>query len=502
MDEPKLITINKLVFFPIFCLIIAVLSSGFYERDLWFADEPREAGIAARMVDEGTYAVPKLGSNYFVEKPPLYYWASSALILLNDNRLSISDILRLGSVFWGIGILLLTYWLGHIWAKQIKAVSPLHDVTSIPFLAVILLAACNGFLTNALTIRTDIVLTFFIVLTTIGFCESYLNKKAWGSWLVGLGLAGGFLAKGIIGIVLSGFIWLALLPFFIQLWRDRSSSLLFIKQYICFSLLLCVIPAGIWIYALINQGGDAAWNMWFVQNTLKRFTGGGHLGHEESNLLFYVEPFLTYTLPWGFIWIVLLLINYKVICTDKIMRSLQLCTILPLIFLCIATTKRAVYLLPLLPLFALSFTFLWATFQNDKWLNYGLKAFSYVFLILIISIAILSCLPSPILPTEFASLYNKIAFISPWVAACLLISVLFYFFYFNNKPMLQLSQILLFVVLIANLIVFPKQNPENSRHEQQAQLKEKSAAQWAATQDEGLTEGLQGYLYTYHKYIP
>src|ERR1700730_16411018 len=99
-------------------LLLGVFVSGFYEHDLWFADEPREAGITVRMLEEGNYAIPKLGKKNFLEKPPLYYWAGAGLLKINADKLPVADILRLNSVLWGIGTLFLTFWLALIWAQN------------------------------------------------------------------------------------------------------------------------------------------------------------------------------------------------------------------------------------------------------------------------------------------------------------------------------------------------------------------------------------------------
>ena len=45
-------------------------------RGLWTPDEPREAGIGREMyADPGV--IPTLNGQPFIEKPPLYYWATA-----------------------------------------------------------------------------------------------------------------------------------------------------------------------------------------------------------------------------------------------------------------------------------------------------------------------------------------------------------------------------------------------------------------------------------------
>ena len=504
MDENKLtFTINKPITILLTLLIIAVLSSGFYQRDLWFADEPRETAIALRMYDEVNYVLPKLGNKYFVEKPPLYYWSGIALIKLSQNRAQVADIMRFNSVLWGIGTLLLTYWFALIWSRRSALPLIQQNSHSVAFLTPVLLASCNGFLANALTIRTDIALAFFVVLSAIGFSEAYVNKKAWGSWLAAIGLAGGFLTKGIIAIALSGLIWAALLPIFIKLWQEKTSAYFFIANQVVLPAFIFLLPASIWIYCLLKEGGPSAWDMWFVKNTLKRFTGGGSLGHEETNYFYYIEPFLIYTLPWGAIWLGMLVSAYKMLISSFHVRVLQLCAIFPLVLLCIATTKRPVYLLPVLPFFTVAFTFLWCAIENKYLLNKLSRVLAYLFLGCSLGAVMLACLLLPLLHHEhFVNLSEKIMLIPLWAGALLIVSLLWYFFYFYKWPILLLSQVLLFTLLVANLIVFPALNRDRSRHHLQQQLSQKSLEQWIKAHNAALTEGLEGYFYVYYKYIP
>ena len=255
-------------------LVLGVFVTGFYEHDLWFADEPREAGIAVRMLDEGNYAIPKLGQKNFLEKPPLYYWAGAGLLKINADTFFVADIMRLNSVLWGIGILGLTFWLALIWAQNWPHPNIQQNKYYIAFLAALLLATCNGFITNAHTIRTDIALGFFIVLTAVGFSEAYLNKKRWGSLLAAIGLIGGFLSKGLVAIDFGGLIWLVLLPLFIKLWQDKKTFLIW---HLLLPSIVFVAGIGLWVYLLIHQGGQNAWETWFVENSLTRFSGGGRL---------------------------------------------------------------------------------------------------------------------------------------------------------------------------------------------------------------------------------
>ena len=56
--------------------------SGLNRLDLRESTEPREAGIAADMLQQGQFLVPTLNGRPFLEKPPLSYWLQGAAIRL------------------------------------------------------------------------------------------------------------------------------------------------------------------------------------------------------------------------------------------------------------------------------------------------------------------------------------------------------------------------------------------------------------------------------------
>ena len=82
--------------------------AGLGKRPLRKSDEPRVAGIAAEMARSGELIVPRLNSEPFLEKPPLYFWTLSAVFnLLGENSYTAkipsalaAIVVRLLSSFW------------------------------------------------------------------------------------------------------------------------------------------------------------------------------------------------------------------------------------------------------------------------------------------------------------------------------------------------------------------------------------------------------------------
>jgi 4-amino-4-deoxy-L-arabinose transferase-like glycosyltransferase len=377
----------KKYFIPLFLLLLtATFATGFYQHDLSLSDETREAAIIVHMNKEGNYAIPIFRNQIFVEKPPLYYLEQVGLLKLNHDFFSLTTTLRLGSLLWGIGTLCIAFFLGLLWAKHWDNSSTKQQYYA-GFMVVAILASCNAFISNSLTIRTDIALTFFTTLSAFGFSYAYLSKKKTGSLIAALGVAGGFLTKGIIAVGLSGLVWLSLLPFIIDCIKDRRKE--FLLWHLLIPAILVISLTGTWLYFLIAQGGLEAWNAWFMENSLRRVTGGGELGHEHPEQYFYyIKHFFAYSAPWCLIWLWGLIKNRQSL-FSRYCLPLQLWVILPLLFLSLVATKRPVYVLPLLPFLAIAVTASWWQTQTKQYFFYLAAG-----VLLIISIVNLTVLPA------------------------------------------------------------------------------------------------------------
>ena len=68
MDRKKTV----LVLFFVILFIVPGLNHG-----LWRPDEPRVAGISAEMARTNDFVVPKINGRPFLEKPALYFMATS-----------------------------------------------------------------------------------------------------------------------------------------------------------------------------------------------------------------------------------------------------------------------------------------------------------------------------------------------------------------------------------------------------------------------------------------
>ena len=71
---------------PLWWLVLPVLCVGLFCRVYYTPDEPREATLTVAMASQSQQAVPELGGEYFMEKPPLLYWLGAASVGVFGNE--------------------------------------------------------------------------------------------------------------------------------------------------------------------------------------------------------------------------------------------------------------------------------------------------------------------------------------------------------------------------------------------------------------------------------
>lgn len=341
-----------------FCLVLAFV--GMFNRELDYADEPRVTAISLEMSRDGNVVVPHLGGTPFVEKPPMYFASGAGVFRLFGGFLEPASVMRLTSVLWGIGVLVATFFLARRLAEPRLETDaePGKTPASSALLTTAVLMTMIGFVTNMHTIRVDIALAFFVVASVWAFAEVYLGERPSFLSLAALFLAGAFLSKGLIGIVLVGIAWCGLaVPWFVAKWREaKFRDLRLAHHFVALGVFLAA--AGSWIVLLRIVGGEAVWDEWFWRNQVGRFLGNASLGHERPGRPFYyLVGTANYTLPWVPLIVLWIWRVYRDLrARGKLSRGqifLAVWFLGSVVILTAASTKRRVYLLPLLPAYAL-----------------------------------------------------------------------------------------------------------------------------------------------------
>jgi 4-amino-4-deoxy-L-arabinose transferase-like glycosyltransferase len=317
-------------------------------HSLWSPDEPTGAGVGRAMRDSGDWIVPRLNGEPFLEKPPLYWWTLAASLGL----LGISDAAaRAPSALFGVLTLMVAWTAGR------RLGGPRQGL-----LAVVVLGTTMLFVQNATRVTVDPALMFFVALAHLGFLllagltgPGSPGEARWARLLarsiIVLALSLAFLAKGIVALGLGAG------PPVVYLLATRRAR--FVRELLLLAALgipmfaLLVAP---WAVALQRAAGWEGLRECLVNNTVSRF-----VRTDLSSRYGHTEPFWFYLViapPWLLPWTLALpaMLRSGVFRRDtpgSEGRRLLLATAgIGLLMLSIPSSKREVYLLPLLPAFA------------------------------------------------------------------------------------------------------------------------------------------------------
>jgi 4-amino-4-deoxy-L-arabinose transferase-like glycosyltransferase len=305
-------------------------------RDLWTPDEPREAEVSREMWLAPS-VVPTLNGNAFVEKPPLYYWTVAGVFELVGGA-SAWAARSVSAVASGLTLLLV-----FLWGRR-------EFSTGIGLLAALGLATSAQFMISSHWVLIDPLLMLF---TTVA---------AWAGWEV-IGRDGGRRAvlilytalvlalwtKGLIGPVLlgCGFVTHAI-------WTRSLRPILRLKPLI--GIAAAVAATGAFAALVYQEAGFAAVREWFWVNHVLRFTEPAEYTGHVQPFYYYLVYIPTAVLPW---WVPFTDVFRPRRWRDEVMSNRPLRVYLAslalgmAVILSASTTKRGIYLLPMLPPLAL-----------------------------------------------------------------------------------------------------------------------------------------------------
>lgn len=253
--------------------------AGLGHRPLLSPDEGRYAELAREMAVTGDWVTPRLNGLKYFEKPPLQYWATAAAYGL----FGIHDwVARLYPAAVSLGAALLA------WAMRRRA-----DGEAAAQLTALGIVGCAWVAANAHFVSLDMGLTAWLIVAMLGLAgcvETPADRPApHGPSLVAwIGMAGAFLSKGLVGLVIPGAamvlaaVWLRR-PGLV--WRLRI-----LPGAVVFAAL--VLP---WL-ALVEARNPGFLQFFFIHEHFQRFTSDVHQRVEPA---WYFIPVLALGgLPW------------------------------------------------------------------------------------------------------------------------------------------------------------------------------------------------------------
>lgn len=394
-------------------LAAALFATNITGYDLWPPDEPRFAEVAREMLVLDDWLVPHVNGEPYYEKPPLLFWLA-ALASVPGGEVT-EWTARIPSIMAGLLTLLFTGLLARSLAGP-----------RVAFWAVLILMTNARVWWQARTGQIDMLLTACMMLSLLAFW--YWDQRRQGRWLVlfYLGIALGLLAKGPPALVFP--LALAMAYYWGQPAQRR-------RLHLVWGTLAAAVPVLLWyIPARLAAEGDAAAAVEtgiagnLFRNTIGRIFLGVSKAQWPGYYLLETIPVdlmpWTLFLPWLFVWLwqrgradnptpvrglalrargQALAVGYSRLCTDPAMRLLLSWTVPALVFFSLSIGKRAIYILPLFPVFAILLAMAITGLADSPravWRRRIALAWGVVLLILAVA-------PFALFATEYAGVWNR-----------------------------------------------------------------------------------------------
>lgn len=449
-SNSSLITTLLLAFIMFICFW------GQFDRDEWTPDEPRVVAISIEMAETGNFIIPHLAGDYFIEKPPLYFALSAGAILLLPTLDPINAI-RILNIYLALLTIYFTFLLG----KEVK------DVNT-GYLAAIVLGTMEGFVIQTHWTRVDNLLILTVTASVWALYASFSRKKYLylflGAFVGGLA----FLVKGLIGVLLIGAIWLAMIIRFSMddLKHYEHQRYILTKKSLLMHLIALLIfssVTGIWLILLKFTTSEEIWYEWFWVNHVGRFMGTTpELGHLHSGQPFYyLKSIAEYSLPWLPVLVasvgIFVMKGIKHKQYDPVYVFLFLAIAISVIILSFSDTKRSLYLFPLLPLFSIvvacSLTECvgkWIRYFQHTWLCFCFSIMAALLLLPLYASMLTNTIPASAL--EYLNKFN-------WRSLLVLLSVVVLVYAWMSKQQFKWFHKIALATALLYFSVFSVLNP-------------------------------------------
>lgn len=341
------------------CVAFLWLSATTGLYPLLLPDEGRYVGVAWSMLTAGQYSVPRLDGLPFFHKPPLFYWITAfSLNIFGANEWAA----RFSSVAGATLMVTLVFAFLKCYANQRVAA-----LAAIILLSQPLLFGASHYANLDMTVAGIITATVMAAATAAFRIESQERHRGVLGLAYGLAAAG-FLAKGLIGIVLPGGI-----IFFWLLARGRWDILR--RMLWLPGLAIFLVVALPWMMAM-QQRYAGFFDYYIVYQHVERFLEKGF--NNARPFWFYVPVLFGLTLPWSVqLWRMANRAWWKRD-GDAAVRSLMLTWLLVvLIFFSLPTSKLVGYILPALAPLAYFIAESFARRLNGPQARSALKGFAW-----------------------------------------------------------------------------------------------------------------------------
>ena len=311
-----------------------VLLAGIDGYSLQGSTEPREAGIAAEMLQSSDYIVPRLNGRIFLEKPPLSYWLQMGALKVFGYQPAAA---RLPSILAGVVCVCLVFF----------GVRKIGDDAAPAWLAALLLLTMASFWMNARTAGQDALLACGVALALFSFNAARDNSTATRAWLFySAGIAVATFSKGVVGLAVPGAVILCylLVETFALERRFVPGNWLRPAVYAAVGL----IPLALWLYLLARRAGADAVGQILWANSVERFAGDYRFDAHAEPFYYYLQKLPETFAPWNLL-VFFSLWRLRRDWHDRNVLFFCCWLLAPYVLLSLSAGKRPPYLLMLYP---------------------------------------------------------------------------------------------------------------------------------------------------------
>jgi len=328
-------------------LLIFILAFSFQGiRGVWEPDEGYYIGSAVSMETQKNYLVPMLGEEeIFLDKPPMVYWGVlGGLKLFGQSEFAARFFSGLCFFLTILVIFALEFSISGRFNNAFWA-TVIYATMVVPFIA-------------ANFVTPDTPLTLFATLSMLCFWQSIRpNGSKRGLWIVLLAMAVGlgFLTKGPAALIPCG-------AMFVYLMIQKQIKRFFYNPWIIVAAVAFAAVGLSWYIYISWKLPDAI--AYFFDNMI-----WGRLASDKyqrnpgpTGALIYLPVILLGTMPWSILWYrsnrgLGTFFNtriWKEVFSDSSKTLLACWILIPLIVLCMASSKLGLYALPIFPAMALA----------------------------------------------------------------------------------------------------------------------------------------------------
>jgi 4-amino-4-deoxy-L-arabinose transferase-like glycosyltransferase len=296
-------------------------------------DEGRYAEIPREMLASGDWVTPRLNGIPYLEKPPLQYWATAI----------------------GYSTLGLDHWVSRLWAVTLGLLGvgatymtarTLWTSRAGEFAALILMSCPLYFVVGHIN-TLDIGLSFFMNAALACFLmaerATFDRVRRHWMWTCWLALAGGFLQKGLVALVLPAatLVAYALVYREWQLWR---------RLHLVAGLLILAVLCVPWLVLVSRQNPDFL-HFFFIREHFDRFATTMH--NRGEPWWYFIAVLSVGVLPWIVTMLRSLLASSSASTGLNVPALLAIWVATQLVFFSLSGSKLATYIVSAVPPLAL-----------------------------------------------------------------------------------------------------------------------------------------------------